>query len=459
VRESSNLDIMSRSNRWIKSVAFNHSIDGALLATSGGKNKENPANYIRFWDPATGKEIFKNEKPAWTNTDVICLAFSSNDSLLAYGSYDDRIRVWEVNMKKNTTPALLEGTYLDGDALSVAFSPDDQYIAAGSSDSRVRIWNVASQKREFMLEEPKAEIRSVAFSPDGKYLACGASDNCIYLWDRENNFKFVKTLCGHTDGVWEIVFNPANPRLLASASWDGTVRLWEVETEGIRELTGHRAAVRCLAFSPDGKLLASGSRDRTVRLWEVESGEELDILKVHKNDITGLAFSAKGNILASGSLDGTIRFRDLRYLGFYNLSDTAAVASLLQSATGDTSARLLDLKYLTKLVAKDNTPALSNLQKLWQKASYLLPRRTISAGDSSSLKTFDTLFQRYLYLLPFRKENLNLVEAPYKFYLQPANGYQFPQPRQYRRLQQPRSPGLAPIEWVLKEDTNEEEVE
>jgi WD40 repeat protein len=150
-------------------------------------------------------------------------------------------------------------------------------------------------------------LNGISYSRDGKLLATASSDTTIKIW--QHNGRLVKTLKGHVDSVIDVAFSPQED-LLASASEDDTVKLWNTQGKLIKTLIGHRGSVHRVVFSPQGDLIASASEDRTVRLWN-RQGELVNVLAGHRKEVLEVAFSADGKTIATGDRSGTIRLWNL----------------------------------------------------------------------------------------------------------------------------------------------------
>jgi eukaryotic-like serine/threonine-protein kinase len=155
------------------------------------------------------------------------------------------------------------------------------------------------------------QVYALAFSPTCQLLASASADNTIRLWDIETE-QLLFTLTGHQNAVRSVMFSP-DGQLLASGSFDNTVKLWEVSTgEALHTFNRHIDSVWSVAFSPDGKLLASGGDDKTVRLWDVKNRKLYATLPGHRAYVNSVAFSPDGQILASGAWDRTIQLWNVR---------------------------------------------------------------------------------------------------------------------------------------------------
>jgi hypothetical protein len=277
---------------------------------------------------------------------VLCVAFSPDNLLLASGSHDQTVKLWDVARGKDC--AILQGH--TGPVRAVAFSPDGQLLVSGGDDQAVRLWEVDTGRQRFTLQRHTGPVRTVAFSADGLTLASISYDQSIRLWDVAAGEEQC-TLQGHRDRVLCVAFTAAG-RTLVSGSYDQTVKIWDIakeveqqtlqvsggavfavalrpdgstlatastalqiwdlETGEVRRtLVGHRGAVYCLAFSPDGQVLASGGADRSVRLWDPVTGELRRTFAGHRGPVTWVAFSPHGLLLASASVDQTVKLREV----------------------------------------------------------------------------------------------------------------------------------------------------
>ena len=279
---------------WVQSIAFSPNGD-TLASLSLSRQSSDHKAEILLWDTATGEyqvtlkghgKVPDNRIPNQSG-----IAFSPNGEILASGSGDGTIRLWNAKAAVSNSffyrlwrtffrhyKATLKGhTY---HVLSVAFSPDGQTIASGSLDKTVRLWDVRRRKLKATLTEHEIDVRSVAFSPDGQTLVSGDENGTIYLWDPITADRITSLVVNPRAraAVNSLVFSPdgsilasGGSTLLPDGGWSGAIFLWDMSTHQLKTtFIGHKSSVNTVDFSPDGKTLASGGGDGTVLIWELE---------------------------------------------------------------------------------------------------------------------------------------------------------------------------------------------
>lgn len=275
----------------VRAVAF--SPDGRIVASGSDDNA------ITLWDVSSGRQlrILKDHKER-----VNAISFSPDGRILASGSDDRTIRLWDLST--DFSPRVI-GDHHQA-ILSVFFSPDGKILVSGTSDGTFYLWNVADGSRRLILEDSNNKAGIVAFSPDSKLLAITSTDKTIGLWDIDSGAQ-IKILKGNTAEVSSVSFSPQGHKL-ASAAYDGAIILWDVQNgRQLKRLEGNRERVNAIIFSPDGQTLATGAVDRSIRLWDIGTGRQVFTLAGHKDEVSSLDFSPDGRLLVSGSLDKTIR--------------------------------------------------------------------------------------------------------------------------------------------------------
>ncbi len=194
---------------------------------------------------------------------------------------------------------------------SLAISPDGKTLASGSWDQTIKIWNLETGEFIDTLTGHSDRVNSVTISGDGKLLASGSSDETIKFWNLYTG-ELLFTFQGHSMEVNSVAISPNGRVIASSGGADNMIKLWNLRTgELLRTLSGHLDNVNAVVFSPDGKVLASGSSDATSKVWNVESGKLLRTLSSLNVGVNSVAIGPDGQILASVSNDYTIKLRNL----------------------------------------------------------------------------------------------------------------------------------------------------
>jgi RNA polymerase sigma factor (sigma-70 family) len=324
------LDLASGKERWqVKSGnGFSMALapDGKSIAKGlSGENKQQ----VSLWDVDTGKHL---RTLGVTNRSVPALAFSRDGKLVAAGES----AAINANEKTDLVSSIWLWDPADGSRVrelkghtrgvaAVAFSPVGSLLASASHDASIRLWNAADGRllRKIAVPQdpyPQDELGAdsdgqhggvvaIAFSADGRWLASGGYDGSVRLWDVDTG-KAIHVMRGHGREVTSVVFS-RDGNVLTSGSRDQTICLWNTATgKELQPREGHSGLVHAIAISPNGGVAATACEDRSIHLWSLATGQELRILRGHTGGVYCVAFSPDGHALASASADQTIRIWD-----------------------------------------------------------------------------------------------------------------------------------------------------
>jgi WD40 repeat protein len=246
-------------------------------------------------------KILNHSQPVWAT------AISANGQVLASGSQDRTIKVW------NAATGQLQRT-LTGHkdtVRSLAMSADGRILASGSGDTKIKLWNLPQGKLISTFSGHSSPVWSVAIAPDGKILISASEDGSINIWNLRTGA--VKTIeSAHSNRIFSIALSP-DKQTFATGSLDKTIKLWNLSTgKLIRTIDKHTDAVRTVAYSPDGTQFASGSWDKTIYIWNPNTGKLLQTLTGHSDRIVTVVFSNDGQQLASSGIEPTIKLWDIK---------------------------------------------------------------------------------------------------------------------------------------------------
>ena len=294
------------------SVAF--SPNGKILAAGTADS------HIDLWNIATGKQITSLTDPVTDGIadDVNSLAFSPDGTLLAAGDGNGHSYLW--NVAGGRLIATLTASSSAQSVNTVAFSPDGTLLAAGDLDGSTYVWNVASRQLVATLTDPGSvstvNVNSVAFSPDGQTLAAGDQTGSTYLWNIASKSLTATLTASPGDLIESVAFSP-DGKTLAAGDETGSTYLWNLATRTVT-VTLYQSdgkGVGTVAFSSDGQTLATGDNDGPhTYVWDVATSHLITTFTDpgHSNGVNGVAFSPDGKTVATADGDGSTYLWDVR---------------------------------------------------------------------------------------------------------------------------------------------------
>lgn len=272
----------------VRSVAF--AAGGRLLAT-GSEDKT-----VKLWELPSGRET----RVIGAHTGAItAVAFSADGRTIATGSADKTVKLWDAATgQQNVNIEFAHEVH------RIAFSPTEPYLAIVCMDEDVRLFNVRTGKNR-ALKGHRDTVWCASFSPDGKTLATGSYDNDVKLWDTTSG-KEKRTL-KHRSRVFCAAFAPDGSKLVTTGA--PSIVVWDTSTwQGMYTINGQGKFAESLCFSPDSRIFATAnSNDHTVNLWDAETGRQLHAFEGNATYVTALGFSSDGQFLAAGGEDGTLK--------------------------------------------------------------------------------------------------------------------------------------------------------
>jgi len=240
--------------------------------------------------------------------DVTTLDWHPDGSMLATGCYEGLANVWTVKGELQATLARHQGPIF-----TLKWNKNGDLLLSGSVDKTAIIWDAKSGEVKQQFECHVAPTLDVDWKDETTFASC-STDKMIYVCELGKS-KPIRGFQGHTDEVNAIKWDPSGS-LLASCSDDCTAKIWSLNQEkAVFDFRQHTKEIYTIRWNNAGPgslnpnkplILASASFDATVKLWDVAIGKELFSLSKHSEPVYSIAFSPNGDYLASGSFDRSI---------------------------------------------------------------------------------------------------------------------------------------------------------
>ena len=243
----------------------------------------------RFQDASDAGRVLTGHQAA-----ALALAFSPNGALLASGSADHTIKLWDVKTKR----LLLTLRAHDEAVTALSFFPEQNLITSVGLDGKVILWNLIRDEsrsgeiaaKPTVLLGSGEPLHALATSTDCVHLAVAGSSGSISIWNIRN--KVVETTFRGHDGPISVLAYSANPGVMASAGKDGTVRFWDMKSHPAAPHThAFAGAMRAVAFSSDGLMAVAGGDSGDAPMWDMVDWKIRNSLAGNPRSITSMALS------------------------------------------------------------------------------------------------------------------------------------------------------------------------
>jgi WD40 repeat protein len=292
VQTGNTIHVLKHSRRVWK-VAYSPS--GSLIATGSEDHS------IYLWDAHTGKQI--RTLKGHRNT-IEAIKFSHDGKWLASGSWDKTARIWDV---ETGNPIKTIDAHKDH-VHDIAFSPDDTRFVTGGGNRELIIWDTHTWEKSLALPQPTMPPKHIVFSAQGDRIVCEDFNNIIWIWDAQTGERLNQKEHGYLDTRSQVVFCPEGYNFKTKRY--KTMRVWDVHTnDTIYLFHEFPLGVGNATFSLDRRLLAS-NRHYTLEIMELQTSEIVQAISGHTTMVTIRDYSPNQQHCAAGCGDWNVRVWD-----------------------------------------------------------------------------------------------------------------------------------------------------
>ncbi|HEY9834503.1 MAG TPA: hypothetical protein V6D26_28395, partial [Stenomitos sp.] len=275
-----------------------------IIATSGDDGR------LILWN-LQGRKL--SEKVQAHQGSIESINFSPDNRLIATAGKDGVAKLWQLNGNQITPTPVATFQGHQGSVYSVFFSYKKDFLATAGEDGIVILWDFnGKQLQKFNADI--VSVKAVRVSEDDKLLATASINGTVRLWslDINNNYKVtpLEEFKGHQGRIESIRFSKDGKTLVSSGADDGMVKIWTVPEKKFIQLKGHEDSIKSVRFSPNGDLIATGGEDGRVIIWD-RNGLHLNTFKRDSKKVNSVRFSPDGKSIATGGDDGYVRLWDL----------------------------------------------------------------------------------------------------------------------------------------------------